>query len=633
MSGLSGTGLVLTNGGSDIVVAKDATTFSLPSSLATGTAYNVTVKSQPTGPSQTCTVANGSGTVGNANVTNIAVTCATSTFDLCATVSGLAAGTGDAGISDNGTGLLVLSNNAHDAGPGASVSVGANGEVCFPTKLASGASFDVTVEQPTNPSHSCTVTGGTGTIVAGNVNTVAVNCNVSTFTLGGTVTGLAGTTGVLSLRDSQGNTLQSANLSTLGGYSFASPLPSGQRYDVVVSTQPIGPSQTCTVSNGVGQIAAANVADVNVDCTTNSFTIGGTLKLPSGTVTLQNNASDDLPAGPGAVPFTFGTSQLSGTTYDVTVPSPPAGTTCSVTNGGGTVGAANVTDVIVDCTQTTIFDYTGDGQTFAVPAGVESVFIQAWGGQGGTGQVSGSGSQPGGGGNGGYAEGSLAVGAGTVLNVFVGGRGGLGDGGFNGGAPGGGGGTGAGRGGGGGGASDVRVGGTAAADRVIVGGGGGGGGGGGCESSNAIAGGAGGVGGGGNGADGTNAPTSGGVAGAGFGGVGSTGGARGIGCGGFLGAAGESTSSEVGGAGGAGQACCCFSLGSIPSGGGGGGGYVGGGGGGGGSAGTTGCSGNDKGAGGGGAGGTNYAGGVTNSTTHTDVWSGDGRVSLRYSLP
>src|SRR5262249_46234845 len=42
-------------------------------SLATGAAYNVTVKANPTG--QLCTVANGSGTIGSANITNVAVTC------------------------------------------------------------------------------------------------------------------------------------------------------------------------------------------------------------------------------------------------------------------------------------------------------------------------------------------------------------------------------------------------------------------------------------------------------------------------------------------------------------------------------------------------------------------------------
>jgi hypothetical protein len=39
--------------------------------------YNVTVKTQPTNPSQTCVVTNGMGTSGTSDVTNIAVTCTT----------------------------------------------------------------------------------------------------------------------------------------------------------------------------------------------------------------------------------------------------------------------------------------------------------------------------------------------------------------------------------------------------------------------------------------------------------------------------------------------------------------------------------------------------------------------------
>jgi hypothetical protein len=53
-------------------------TFSTP--LATGKAYAVVVKAQPVLPGQICTVTNGTGTVGMANVTNIAIDCVGSTF-------------------------------------------------------------------------------------------------------------------------------------------------------------------------------------------------------------------------------------------------------------------------------------------------------------------------------------------------------------------------------------------------------------------------------------------------------------------------------------------------------------------------------------------------------------------------
>jgi hypothetical protein len=60
------------NGGNDInLVGNGSFTFTNP--LTTGSSYNVTVLTQPVG--QTCVVANGSGTVGGNNVTNVSVTC------------------------------------------------------------------------------------------------------------------------------------------------------------------------------------------------------------------------------------------------------------------------------------------------------------------------------------------------------------------------------------------------------------------------------------------------------------------------------------------------------------------------------------------------------------------------------
>lgn len=286
--------------------------------------------------------------------------------------------------------------------------------------------------------------------------------------------------------------------------------------------------------------------------------------------------------------------------------------------------------------QTATFNFTGGIQTFTVPCGVDTVFLQTWGGQGGAGANGNSNAGPtlgGAGGLGGYAEGWLVVSPGDVLNIFVGGQGATPTGGFNGGANGG-----SQNAGGGGGATDIRVGGTAEANRVLTAGGGGGGGRGGCESQAAIVGGAGSGGGSGlAGGNGQDAPTSGGAAGGGkggnFGNVQGASGPAGTGCGGFLGSPGGTASTGTGASGGAGQSCCCFTFGSIPAGGGGGGGQIGGGGGGGGSAGTTGCSGNDKGAGGGGGGGSSYIGGVFNGATNAGIWLGNGMATISWTEP
>ncbi len=80
VSGLSGAGLALQNDGGPGLAVFAPGPFIFPASLGSGAAYSVVVATQPSVPSQNCVVTNGSGTVGNANVTNVAVICTTVPF-------------------------------------------------------------------------------------------------------------------------------------------------------------------------------------------------------------------------------------------------------------------------------------------------------------------------------------------------------------------------------------------------------------------------------------------------------------------------------------------------------------------------------------------------------------------------
>lgn len=75
ITGLTGENLVLTNGstGGTLPIAKGATSFTFGQEVTYGRTFGVTVLTQPTG--QTCTVANGAGTMGDVKVDTIAVTC------------------------------------------------------------------------------------------------------------------------------------------------------------------------------------------------------------------------------------------------------------------------------------------------------------------------------------------------------------------------------------------------------------------------------------------------------------------------------------------------------------------------------------------------------------------------------
>ena len=75
VTGLFGTGLKLqNNGGDEITVAKSGP-FTFPKTINTGSPYAVTVSAQPTNPAQSCTVQNGSGTVGTQDVSTVMVAC------------------------------------------------------------------------------------------------------------------------------------------------------------------------------------------------------------------------------------------------------------------------------------------------------------------------------------------------------------------------------------------------------------------------------------------------------------------------------------------------------------------------------------------------------------------------------
>jgi hypothetical protein len=71
------TSVVLKNNNLDTVSVTADGSFTFPTTLSYSSGYNVTVATQPAGAN--CTLSNGSGTVNNSNVTNVAVACTTTT--------------------------------------------------------------------------------------------------------------------------------------------------------------------------------------------------------------------------------------------------------------------------------------------------------------------------------------------------------------------------------------------------------------------------------------------------------------------------------------------------------------------------------------------------------------------------
>jgi DNA-binding beta-propeller fold protein YncE len=131
----------------------------------------------------------------------------------------------------------------------------------------SGASYNVTITgQPASPTETCTIaSGAAGAVGTSNVTSVVVHCAISTFTVGGTISGYTGT-GLVLKEATSTQDVTPTNAATT--FTFTTPVNSGAAYTVSVLTEPNSPVQNCTVTNAskTGTVTTANVTSVLVDC-------------------------------------------------------------------------------------------------------------------------------------------------------------------------------------------------------------------------------------------------------------------------------------------------------------------------------------------------------------------------------
>jgi hypothetical protein len=153
-AGLSGTVVLQLNGGNDLNITANGG-FTFPAQLTTGTAYLVTIRTQPAG--QTCAVVNGAGTIATAAVGNVAINCANNTYRVSGTITGL-------------IGNLSLQLNASE-----NLTVPMAGGFQFTSALLEGAAYSVTiVTQPAG--QTCVLANAAGTVGRANITNVAVSC-------------------------------------------------------------------------------------------------------------------------------------------------------------------------------------------------------------------------------------------------------------------------------------------------------------------------------------------------------------------------------------------------------------------------------------------------------------------------
>ncbi|MBK9132691.1 MAG: hypothetical protein IPM20_13805 [Gammaproteobacteria bacterium] len=158
LSGLAGARtVVLQNNGTDNLTLAQNGAFAFATTFFDGADYAVTVNTQPF--DQVCTVANASGTVAAANITDVEVACG---FTVGGNITGPSGAT------------VVLQNNGTD-----NLSLGMNRAFTFVTGLPVGATYNVTLL--TVPDGlSCAIVNGSGTMIASPVGNVAVSCREGT---------------------------------------------------------------------------------------------------------------------------------------------------------------------------------------------------------------------------------------------------------------------------------------------------------------------------------------------------------------------------------------------------------------------------------------------------------------------
>lgn len=159
------------------------------------------------------------------------------------------------GLTGSGLVLLLAGTEA--------LPIQANGTFVFGATLTSGSSYSVTVgSQPALPAQACVVVNGSGTV--GNaVTNVVIHCGAAaTYSVGGTLNGLA-TGATITLAINGGNPL---NLSANGSYAFTPRFAPGDSYVVSVTAQPAG--QRCALARAAGTLVSADVINVGVTCAT-----------------------------------------------------------------------------------------------------------------------------------------------------------------------------------------------------------------------------------------------------------------------------------------------------------------------------------------------------------------------------
>ncbi len=270
---------------------------------------------------------------------------------------------------------LRLRNNNTDE-----ITVRGSREFTFPAHLNTGQRYSVTLISAPE-AYVCTLDNAQGTI-SGHVKSVTVNCSEpnsgnpetpSSYPLGGTVNGLPVNT-ELRLRN---NGASEIIIKNNGAFSFATEFSANSSYNVTITQKPS--SHSCEISQGSGKLSGP-VSSIAVNCRAlPSYAVGGTLTgLPETShISLRNNDTDNITLSVNGS-FQFPTPLPSGSNYNVTISSSPAGYSCLVSRGSGSL-SGTISNISIHCEQKAVTTFAGSSQGFADGMGTTARFNTPYG--------------------------------------------------------------------------------------------------------------------------------------------------------------------------------------------------------------------------------------------------------------
>ena len=347
ISGLQGSGLVLEMSDGQTYEPESEGEFSFSTPILDQTDFTVSIAQQPQLPEQQCAISGNEGTIDEAHHSDVSIICTTNLYSISGEVHGLEPSDQDLVLALNDSALPAI-NGSEESGV-----IEFESDYGLPT----GSSFSVTVEQaPGGPVQNCVVSNGEGVVGSDAHDNVRVDCQVQTFSVGGSVVGLDGEGFQLSLNGGQQLDIPAGS----GDFTFDQPIPDRSEINVSVSNAPASPSQVCIVDQGNGDVIdGEDYNDLLISCETEKFTVGGQVTGLEGEYVGLRLSSNNLGSSQtkditSNGEFVFDQHPLDDqSSFTVVVPSTEHPVSpkqhCSVHGGNGQLDGEDYRGIVVSC--------------------------------------------------------------------------------------------------------------------------------------------------------------------------------------------------------------------------------------------------------------------------------------------